>query len=880
MKQVTPQFLSIPVRQIISSQPPKPSSIPVDVQSDDNVYDTNGYVIGGQDSHREAISKDIQAFGVVVKEEAVKDEIEPPPVSSHLSVGSVPESSRLQPEKEDGGAIKEESVADPSDDIQINPTVLRAQQKAEKEALEEMAAANKEGFIASPRNMRPTVLSVDSERDISREVPDDNALVLNKKILGHLEELQRITTNSLSEREYMTAAEIRIFQGKVLPFSSSDRRKYGSYMQKLIAGFHPGLLLQKMNADSDEQDLCCKPTCCTNSETLKDKWDSVKRMKEQSGRTSDVNPLWRDSIRKIRGRFGAGEGALFEFIRWLFELNLLITILFVAFVSIPAILSGEHNSVLINIFSRNFFHFFKGSGVFEDSALFYAPLLPEYEYSYDLYNSNVYHMDLGYTLTFCVCLILFFFFTILTLRALYKPKGNKNSAQGLGKHTAFSSALFSFWDHSKQDPLGVQDSHIAFTTKISELVKKRKILKKELAEMNAKKGSIGPMFQYFFRAFIGLALTSGICFGFVLALVFLKRFEADSEDGTGLWYIPMIVSGMNTISPLLVRAIIRSVEPWKYASTRLVHTVVRVTLVKAIILGTMCISMMDLFTGDICPYTSAGQDLWLLMWIDLIMQLSLSLIVPGFLSLFACFKPYPLKVEVIAVDMLYRQCIMFLGMVASPGVVVMACVTNFIVFYVRKWEALFFCRREDKPWGVESLNRFLVGACAIVFVSMLLVLFWVMQKEVTICGAQQDYGSMVGVIMHYSESVTLPGASLSRVLSIAFHPGILGILALIMILLLFFALGSLRTTKTALKRQVMVSDTMRIELRDVTKAKRSMERVMNDLLDPSNPDGVGSPRSPRQAAPGVPILDLPGGMGTPRDIKLSRLMNEWKSEGK
>ncbi|GKT22960.1 Transmembrane channel-like protein like protein [Aduncisulcus paluster] len=820
MKQVTPQFLSIPVRQIISSQPPKPSSIPVDVQSDDNVYDTNGYVIGGQDSHREAISKDIQAFGVVVKEEAVKDEIEPPPVSSHLSVGSVPESSRLQPEKEDGGAIKEESVADPSDDIQINPTVLRAQQKAEKEALEEMAAANKEGFIASPRNMRPTVLSVDSERDISREVPDDNALVLNKKILGHLEELQRITTNSLSEREYMTAAEIRIFQGKVLPFSSSDRRKYGSYMQKLIAGFHPGLLLQKMNADSDEQDLCCKPTCCTNSETLKDKWDSVKRMKEQSGRTSDVNPLWRDSIRKIRGRFGAGEGALFEFIR----------------------------------------------GVFEDSALFYAPLLPEYEYSYDLYNSNVYHMDLGYTLTFCV--------------SLYKPKGNKNSAQGLGKHTAFSSALFSFWDHSKQDPLGVQDSHIAFTTKISELVKKRKILKKELAEMNAKKGSIGPMFQYFFRAFIGLALTSGICFGFVLALVFLKRFEADSEDGTGLWYIPMIVSGMNTISPLLVRAIIRSVEPWKYASTRLVHTVVRVTLVKAIILGTMCISMMDLFTGDICPYTSAGQDLWLLMWIDLIMQLSLSLIVPGFLSLFACFKPYPLKVEVIAVDMLYRQCIMFLGMVASPGVVVMACVTNFIVFYVRKWEALFFCRREDKPWGVESLNRFLVGACAIVFVSMLLVLFWVMQKEVTICGAQQDYGSMVGVIMHYSESVTLPGASLSRVLSIAFHPGILGILALIMILLLFFALGSLRTTKTALKRQVMVSDTMRIELRDVTKAKRSMERVMNDLLDPSNPDGVGSPRSPRQAAPGVPILDLPGGMGTPRDIKLSRLMNEWKSEGK
>ncbi|VEN60992.1 unnamed protein product [Callosobruchus maculatus] len=131
---------------------------------------------------------------------------------------------------------------------------------------------------------------------------------------------------------------------------------------------HANMIVAKMEQDPDliedspeseelrKEALRDMPQCLTLKRCVKEKlsrsvnrkskrkpiscWKSLKYKTDML-----INKLWYDALKKIEGNFGSGVGSFFKFLRWIFILNSVISIVSFAFVVLPQITySGDVNA--------------------------------------------------------------------------------------------------------------------------------------------------------------------------------------------------------------------------------------------------------------------------------------------------------------------------------------------------------------------------------------------------------------------------------------------------------------------------------------------------------------------------------------------------------
>lgn len=70
--------------------------------------------------------------------------------------------------------------------------------------------------------------------------------------------------------------------------------------------------------------------------------------------------LWYEGIRNVEGHFGSGVATYFRFLRWLFLLNVFLTLFMVGFVVIPQALYTSYNNATLESLPFDFLDIFTG----------------------------------------------------------------------------------------------------------------------------------------------------------------------------------------------------------------------------------------------------------------------------------------------------------------------------------------------------------------------------------------------------------------------------------------------------------------------------------------------------------------------------------------
>eukprot|EP00764_Aduncisulcus_paluster_P004149 gnl/Carplike_NY0171/1664_a2250_1239.p1 GENE.gnl/Carplike_NY0171/1664_a2250_1239~~gnl/Carplike_NY0171/1664_a2250_1239.p1 ORF type:complete len:277 (-),score=38.99 gnl/Carplike_NY0171/1664_a2250_1239:55-825(-) len=239
-----------------------------------------------------------------------------------------------------------------------------------------------------------------------------------------------------------------------------------------------------------------------------------------------------------------------------------------------------------------------------------------------------------------------------------------------------------------------------------------------------------------------------------------------------------------------------------------------------------------------CSTNLIGSQLWQLIIVDMFVQMFISLGLPLLLVATGCLPKYPFRVSVLAVQIIYTYVLSSLGVVFSPGISIEIVLVNFVVFYIKKIEIMHFCRREDKPWGASSMNRFFSVLFSVVFLIMLIPMAYSLSVSTT-CGPHAgvgytqtlyDYMDIVSVgipTKQLQDDGTIAETTLS--LNGLFHfivsPIILGIISLVFGVLFFIFKGFTSAYSLAIQDILAESDKLKQERKEFVQREKMLRRA-------------------------------------------------------
>ncbi|VEN60994.1 unnamed protein product [Callosobruchus maculatus] len=246
---------------------------------------------------------------------------------------------------------------------------------------------------------------------------------------------------------------------------------------------HANMIVAKMEQDPDliedspeseelrKEALRDMPQCLTLKRCVKEKlsrsvnrkskrkpiscWKSLKYKTDML-----INKLWYDALKKIEGNFGSGVGSFFKFLRWIFILNSVISIVSFAFVVLPQITySGDVNATTED------FHWhdvFTGEGYFTNTALYYG-----FYSSGSVTHFLTYSMKDAYFFT-----MIFIYFGCLCVFSYSVAKSYRKNfieTEG-GTKNVYAHKVFCGWDYSIATKDAARLKHRAIYNELKELL--------------------------------------------------------------------------------------------------------------------------------------------------------------------------------------------------------------------------------------------------------------------------------------------------------------------------------------------------------------------------------------------------------------------------
>ncbi|XP_078346103.1 transmembrane channel-like protein 7 isoform X1 [Oculina patagonica] len=475
--------------------------------------------------------------------------------------------------------------------------------------------------------------------------------------------------------------------------------------------------------------------------------------------------LWRSHLKLIHGMFGSGVLSYFVLLRWLFLINIVILLLTIFFLFIPQIIhdqSTEHNNA-----SFTGWELLTGEGWFTTTELYYGSYTNE---KIDNIDGLEYNMPLAYLCVgggyLLLCLVMLVYSMANSYRENYIYSGDEFSF--------YISKAFCSWDY------GITDKSAALL--------KQKSIFNELQEAIAEQSySVERTLSEKCNIYWLRILTNFTVLALMAGATYLIQFSAslslssDTDDVVKKLVLPLVVSGINLVLPMAFR-IIASLERYRSPRTTINVNLARTTLmmlttvIMVIVLlfvdiqrcrrGKVLLGSDDACEAEIakCWENYVGYAFYRLVIVDFVFLLLSTFFGEFVRRILAvnvqCCKtigPPGFDISRNVIDLVYSQCLCWIGTFYSPMLPLIQVIKLFILFYVKKTSVIMNCRPSMRPFRASRMNLLFLFLLGVSFALSLVVIgYTIMSADVTfpsvLCGPFKGKDFMYQVISETTDT--------------------------------------------------------------------------------------------------------------------------------
>ncbi|CAN7940258.1 unnamed protein product, partial [Ixodes hexagonus] len=443
----------------------------------------------------------------------------------------------------------------------------------------------------------------------------------------------------------------------------------------------------------------------------------VQRIKYSISDLMSHLDLWHSHLKDIQGNFGSGVTSYFLFLRRMFLLNLLMSILLMGFVTVPQIIYDRSPSAVPSHVGNStnvgyvgaFVNIFTGAGRFADTVMYYGHYTNETLASPG--GTTSYDMPLAYLFTMAVCLLCCLIFLTTSLTKSYKHNYIELS---IGVKDIFSAKVFSAWDFSIE-------SRNAATLKSRSIYNELK----ELLSMERRTEDQRPLgiriAKVISRVVINVVIL--IIMAASGALIYYLLNENSLQNDIPVlseMTVALVVGALCFVLPTVFLIL----SEWEFIDSvqiRLYLNLARVTLFKVILLGVLMYFWLSAPRGY-CWESRLGQEVYRLLLVDTAFVLLLTTGV-GEVLRSATYKhlttwvgPPEMDIAHNTLDLIYTQTLIWVGVFYCPLLPLVGSLKLLLTFYVKRVSVM--CTQPSlRPWrAVHAQTVFL----ALTFASFVL----------------------------------------------------------------------------------------------------------------------------------------------------------------
>lgn len=451
--------------------------------------------------------------------------------------------------------------------------------------------------------------------------------------------------------------------------------------------------------------------------------------------------LWRGSLKYIEGNFGTGVVTYFLFLKWLFFLNLFISIFIVLFLMLPTIVidykeESTNCTDIVDCCSARYFNssdtdnfilidLVQGTGILEHTVLFYG------YYSNRILDYKFGDFTMYYNVPFAfIALTLFYFLFSLFLIIRTSAKGFRDRlVEGEGQFYQYCNLVFGGWDFCINNDKSARIKHKAIFNDLKGTLEMEKLEEERQNRTGQEKTKL-----YFCRVLINFLIllilvgcAVGIYFLFdysTSCLNNLRNNNATDNNWEKLAYefLPSItIVTMNIIVPMIFSFLItfEKYSPifeirftlFRTVFLRLASLVVYYASFKQRVScdesyedfnSAECVPCSKDTPVPTCWETFVGQQIYKLLLTDFGTHIVLTFLLNFLRSLLAkhldnkfikFIGEQTFLLPKHALDVVYTQTLCWFGIFYAPLISVMATIIFFFMFYIKK----FACVINSKP---------------------------------------------------------------------------------------------------------------------------------------------------------------------------------------
>lgn len=472
--------------------------------------------------------------------------------------------------------------------------------------------------------------------------------------------------------------------------------------------------------------------------------------------------LWYEAIRTVEGHFGSAIASYFYFLRWLFLMNLLLSIMIISFLIVPQAMHNTygrnqtaHDEILEIMPGLNNPHsgvlgaivdIASGQGILQDTILFYG------HYSPDImsWTPNTYY-NIPYAYFFTMVVLYLFFFIILALRVIRFYRRTFILTAG-GLTNVYAMKVFCGWD------FGISTSRAAELKSASIFNELRELL----AEQNKEKKALSGCEKFFRNILfliinvVVLALMAGT--GLMVWWLIDPSFSEESAlvtelRGSVYWALIMavIINIIIIVAPVVFGAIVR-LEHYTNPRVALYLTLVRSFMLQIIVMAVFLVYWLNNNNSQ-CWETQLGQELYRLIVFDTLFSIVFIPLIDLVRSiLFKYCQNYSAPKFYIAnntLSLIYNQTLLWIGLFFSPGLVVLVTIKFAVLFYVKRASALNNCENVSKSYRAAQTQTVFLALVFLALSATLIIFGYILTRPSSqVCGPFQNYVSIYQLLLH------------------------------------------------------------------------------------------------------------------------------------
>ncbi|XP_076061142.1 transmembrane channel-like protein 7 isoform X1 [Oratosquilla oratoria] len=343
--------------------------------------------------------------------------------------------------------------------------------------------------------------------------------------------------------------------------------------------------------------------------------------------------LWHKDLKEIEGIFGSGVGSYFRFLRYLFILNLIITIIIFGFLVVPQLLSRFYtlpnsdtnnitttssktfgqsiNGISLHVkdnayveetydqsllqvtpFAQEYtvafgpLDWLTGAGWFNSTELYYGAYLSQ---SFSLVGETAYSIPEAYFFTILIC---FFIYLVVILRRVTQLYRQNYIDTEHDMSTSFMKKVFCAWDFNITSEKAAAIKHKGIYSELVELL--QEFGHEEEEESKWKRLGSFIVKTFFWIIICGaLVLVGWLIYelleeGLKESLENQMNLPGDTyfESSLSLMVYPVIVTAIIIIIPIIFELVVK-IEGYKNPRIKLYVTLIRTILLELLVLGVL-----------------------------------------------------------------------------------------------------------------------------------------------------------------------------------------------------------------------------------------------------------------------------------------------------